>query len=774
MASQSLGTLYVKLNTDSKAFLSGMAAAAASVKKVANAAKEASEKFASTGTMMLALGGAAVKLASTVDARAARSLAGLEKNSKLLAVQLADVLEPAVKSISSGFRDAANWFGSLDDKTKKSISTFAVWAAGMAVVAKAVGAVAGVLGGLATVVRGIATVLGAIGIGPIIAIVTAVALLAAGIAALHYAFRENLGGIADMWKRFTEWLSGAWNGAVAAMSAVLVGWAQDTIANVRLVVLGFAELMKVMGYTDKAGAAFKLAGDLQGLQFNIKATVAGIVTDAFEVAKKGAQGFVDEWKRIFAEMGLGGFGGGTGARRPGIGPVSAHVGGPTISGAVPFRGPNAVSMGSEFLGSMNELARQNEKHAKELAKAQVLERRAVFDLAQAHIEALKMAHASATGDLTGLSKEQVAQVTKDTGGAWKDLSEAQKTFGNFAGRMADTVLGGLDKAGQAIGSIINGAVQGGVWGAVVAAFMELAKHMASFQRLIGFLNNVFVRVGQMLEPLLKGVLDAVSEILAVVVESLAPIFASLQPLFDAIAAPIKALAPTLGLLGFLFKELGPIIAAIVTMLGVVFHALEPVMRILFEVLRVVLLVIFAVLEAIANIWNGIIEAIATMVQFILNVITLGLAQGWAKDVADQIRKGKADTDAMAASRQQLNDATWDSVNAQNAQTAAAWDAAAANDETAKTAREVADALTNVPSGYKVALARFDAMDAGQRYAAATPGTSAHGGGGSSTVINGDVNINADGQDASEIAARIEDAKRRLAGQRRGNVDDEGI
>jgi hypothetical protein len=337
----------------------------------------------------------------------------------------------------------------------------------------------------------------------------------------------------------------------------------------------------------------------------------------------------------------------------------------------------------------------------------------------------------------------------------------------------------MGEVGQAVQSVMAGFSSGGIWGAIIAAIMELLRRSEGFQKLLAVLGKTLERLGGFLNLLLGQIFAVIGELSAVGTEILAPIFEALKPLFDAIASALKDTAPVLGLVGFLFKAIAPLLGAIASVLGSVFKALSPVLRILFEVVKIVLIVIMGFLEAIATIWNVIIDAVAGIVQAVLTAITLGAGAEWAKGVADEIRKGRADTTAMREAREALNDATWDSVAAQNAQMVAAYNVAEANDATAKTARAVADSLLNVPSGYKVALARFNAMDPGRRldYSRAFDGNVSGGGGaggGSTTVINGDVNISADGQDAADIAARIEATKRRLAGQRRGNVDDEGF
>jgi hypothetical protein len=128
--------------------------------------------------------------------------------------------------------------------------------------------------------------------------------------------------------------------------------------------------------------------------------------------------------------------------------------------------------------------------------------------------------------------------------------------------------------------------------------------------------------------------------------------------------------------------------------------LGPILKPLFEILRAASIVILAVVRALAEVWN-----------FLL---------GWTG--------AKVDTAGMDEALDSLVNATWDNVSATEASTDAI--------------NEMVDALTNVPEGYKVALSRFNAMDASS--------------GVPSTVSGGGINININGiTDPDEVAAAVE-------------------
>lgn len=774
MASMNLGTLYVQLNADSKAFLSGMSKAGEAVKKFANQTKEVTERVASVSAVMLGVGAAAMKLAASVDGQAAASMNRLEKSTKLLAVQVADVLRPAVESLTVTFTKLANWFAGLDDETKKQISTWATWVAGLAVAAKVISMVSGVVGGLAGALSGVLGAISAVGLGPLLGIIAAIAIVAAGIAALHYAFRTNLGGIADAWKSLVDYLSATFSSVFSSLSSIFDAWVREQLSGVEKVMLAFAAVAEAAGNGELA-YGMRLAANSVNV---IAKTFTGgelfkrVVAGAIDMGKAAADGFVSEWKKIASELGMDklfkGFGANGGkARQPsGLGPAAT---GPVVSGAM--RQSAAMAYGKVTIDT-TAITVAMERSAAEIERATNDEARARFRAAEAAQRHAVILAAQASGDVSQLTDSERKAVQRDTGGAWEDLNAAQQTIGNAVTRMTGTITGALGEIGLAAQNIMSGFATAGAVGAVIAAIAELLGRVKGFADMLAVLGKVLGRVGDFLNVLLGNIFTALADWVIIVVEALAPLFTSLAPLFDAIAEVLAGIAPTLGLLGFLFQAIAPLLVSISSILGAVFKALGPVLRILFEIAKVVMIVILAFLGAIMAIWNTIIDVIAGIVQGILTAITLGAGWKWAKDVADGIRSVKADTKPMDEARAALADSTWDSVNAQNEQTTAAYRAADANEAAAEAAQSVAEALSNVPSGYKVALARFNA-ESGNDYSGALgtnkAGAGGHGvgGGSSTTIINGDVNIEATGASAKEVAEEVEKVGERRRAQQSG-------
>lgn len=708
MSSMNLGSLFVTLNADSKGLASGMARASEVVEKFAKETKKLANDVAQVSGGLLALGGAAVGLAATVDSKAAASMARLEKSTKLVAVQVADILRPAVDQLAKTFRKLADWIAGLDPEVKKNLATWAIWAAQIAVAAKAIGTIFGLLDGVAGAFGAMAKAIAAVGIVPLLEVAIVVAGLIALVIVLHRAWRKNWLGIQDVVQDVVTWFQDSFTGLGGFLKSFW-DFQIDGVAAFVDVLLSALEVVervsgkKIGGENGVAGlrAGFKgMFDDLKSGAFFAEAIKFGkkIGTDVGDAALEEI-GIIKA--EVMKKLGLsGGLSSGGKARQPSMGKN------PIRSGALQpdlFKG--AVNFGQEFLHE----AKRMDAQAKKLADAREKELHERLKIISDLNEVKRLGKASATGDLTGLTDQEKQKVTADTGGAWKDLTEAQKNFGNFAERMGPTLLSSLGKAGQSISNIIQGATTGGPFGALMATILEIVQTMASFQNLLADLAFVFERIGQFLEPLIGTIFDFVGDVLAVVIESLAPIFTALQPLFTALIEPLRALTPIFGLLGYLFAALGPVIEVLARITGALVSVLKPIIQGLFYVVKGVLMVIVGAVtglgKALMGIWNAIVDAIAWVVEGVVNILTAGLG---GKAVGDSIRAGKGNLAVIEDPMKALVDATWDSEMATTAQTAATWDVFRANKETAGSAREVAEALSNVPSGYKVALARFQA------------------------------------------------------------------
>jgi phage-related protein len=304
-------------------------------------------------------------------------------------------------------------------------------------------------------------------------------------------------------------------------------------------------------------------------------------------------------------------------------------------------------------------------------------------------------------------------------------------------------------------------------GLVVA---ELLMQSEQFQRLVTILNNLLQAVadtlGRLLTPL-EGLLGAAAML---VQNALLP----LGPVFDLVGAVLEPLIPPLVMLGELLAALSPVIETVFKVVALAFKPtlvmLEGSMRFLFEVLKQVALILMGFLKMVAPLWNGLVDAVVFVLRAIQSVTeTIGIT---FNKFIREVEGLKLDSASLDKSMKDLKNTTWESSKEKAKETAAVL----ANRQATEKATE---SLTNVPSSWKVALARAEAQDARTpRYMPQTGTAPAETGTptGEQTgptqgpaVVVGDVTINArdPGEAMTRLERTLEEIRFRNTGSRAG-------
>lgn len=213
-----------------------------------------------------------------------------------------------------------------------------------------------------------------------------------------------------------------------------------------------------------------------------------------------------------------------------------------------------------------------------------------------------------------------------------------------------------------LSNLINAGMQGfevaGPWGAIAMVAAELLKRSQSFMTL----------------------LEQIAGFIQVVADQLGAI-----------------LGPQFFLLGAVLKAITPIVKILMQVLG------GP----LFLALKGLGLVILAVVWALGVAWNAIIGSVAWIFDTIgdaLNIIWGGLGDGM-KSIAASMRAGMVDIKGVENDMRNLRDMTMD---VPDKPVTPLDDLGKAAGGAADTLNELNAALTNVPAGFKIAAARFNA------------------------------------------------------------------
>ncbi|WNG57381.1 hypothetical protein F0U59_23405 [Archangium gephyra] len=288
------------------------------------------------------------------------------------------------------------------------------------------------------------------------------------------------------------------------------------------------------------------------------------------------------------------------------------------------------------------------------------------------------------------------------------LKENAKAVAEAMQQARDSLASAFMSRTGEISSIIQTAQQGfaagGPLGAVVSVIGDLLTRSESFRAIIEMVNNIVQMVADSLGQLLTAVQPLVGAI-SMVVKS---VMGALTPVFTWIGKALEPFTPVLVMVSHLINALAPvfqIFAGVLQILEMPLKLLVNVaLRVLFEGIKYLSMGILWVAEGIGNVWNGIVTAVQSVLNALGNIELFGGKPfDFLLDWGTSLESMKIDTDALADAYGHLHDMTWETAQAQAEQAAAV----TRNNEAIK---EATEALTNVPSGWRAARAKYLAQD----------------------------------------------------------------
>lgn len=253
----------------------------------------------------------------------------------------------------------------------------------------------------------------------------------------------------------------------------------------------------------------------------------------------------------------------------------------------------------------------------------------------------------------------------------------QRGIVNTLTNLGQDMLSRAGRAGQAVNSVIAGAQAGGPWGAVIAALGELVMGSKQFEQIMKAVNVGF---------------DMISDLFGEIVAPIEEVVLVLNAVTRVFSGPLKAVFQKVGqfanwLFGALWEATKYLGAGILG-IGILFTKVG---------------------RWFAELYNNILNVFTTLFRWIGNFEILGWKPfGFLLDWANAIDTAKISLTGanesimnMEAAQQELLNTTWDSI-------VAAERKAEADEEAAKAAKKLTEQLTNVPTGFRIAAARFAA------------------------------------------------------------------
>ncbi|NOJ79901.1 phage tail protein [Myxococcus xanthus] len=267
------------------------------------------------------------------------------------------------------------------------------------------------------------------------------------------------------------------------------------------------------------------------------------------------------------------------------------------------------------------------------------------------------------------------------------------------------VRAAFGRVNDLVNSFAEGFLAGGMnpLAGIGAVIMDLLAQSEGFQVLMEMVSTVIQHVADALGAVLVPLQPLVGAIFLVI----DAVVGALTPVFETLGHVLDPLVPPLVLVGAIFETLAPILTAVAQAVLMVMTPLQliagPVLEALFKVLKGIAVVILTVAQGLAHVWNGIISAVQAVIRGISKAVEwLGIDS--LKKFANSLDRVKVDTNAMGESLQALNDLTWETAEAKARETAEVL-------RNTEALQKATDALSNVPTAWKVMLRRYQSQDA---------------------------------------------------------------
>jgi TP901 family phage tail tape measure protein len=262
-------------------------------------------------------------------------------------------------------------------------------------------------------------------------------------------------------------------------------------------------------------------------------------------------------------------------------------------------------------------------------------------------------------------------------------------------RQALPALGNLGKFAQ---SLIAGDWTG--------AILQVVTQTEGFQDALGSLEGIFGGLVDAINPLMVAIapiIEIVGNLLAPILSAVGVILQGLAPILKAVAQLLMPFQPLFTMIGKLLRALAPIIQLLAIVVGVIINVLRvvltPILLVLAAVVdavaavvEVIARIIFAIVEALAAVWNAIVDAVVWVLRAIDDAIGF-LFVGVIGDFADEVESLR------------ISMPTFESMMDMDT---AVTDTAESFGELNDTIDDTMASLTNIPVGFKVALARYEA------------------------------------------------------------------
>jgi hypothetical protein len=713
-----VGDVYVVVTAAVGEFTKSMRQVVKDVAETADKVAQLGERIGQIGAVVSAGLYGALAAAASFDKSVTERMDRIKLVFTNVGAAIGDAVLPYLERLADALEHALGWFQRLDPSVKEGIGSFLVW-----------GSAAGLAGGALGKVAGVAKT---------------------AAEAFNFFVIPALGSAGRSVVRFSALMRGAGPEAETALKRVARGAEQVDAsfltafrnAATRILLVGApiaAVAAAVAGLVLLAGALYKAWNDSStGMRATFQSlwqTVAGWAAQAGEFFGRVFHGLADtvtEWARgtldayAFVVRNLARIGA----------PMARALNLDGVADALDsFRDLTGAALGDALKGLVADSTKTLATGLGGIWEGVSYGASYAFDgvkaLGSDTADYLQKQFGNVFGDVLGGGKgalrnpddmKEIDVGTPTKYDATSFIKRASNTTGILEGialrkakELADAIARAADEAKQALTSKFTqafgriseviqnfqeGVTAGGVLGGIGAVVGDLLSQSDTFASVIGLVTNFL----QMVANILGSTLAPVLPLLASMFNMLAPLLEALTPILVSILAPLQAIAPVFELIGMLFRGLAPVVSILGQILLVLIEPLTllagPIMKAFFAVVRVLAIGILYVIKGVGTVWNALVGFVQSVFKALSKIPLIG---GAFKGMVKDLEKMKVPMNEVNGALDTLKNTSYESAAANSAASVATW-------QNAEATQKATEALTNVPQGFKVALARFTSQD----------------------------------------------------------------
>lgn len=208
----------------------------------------------------------------------------------------------------------------------------------------------------------------------------------------------------------------------------------------------------------------------------------------------------------------------------------------------------------------------------------------------------------------------------------KSYTDKQMATGKGLESIGTTALGGL---GQ-IGSIVQSALQGGIWGVIANLLGNILQKIEEVSPLFSYFQNIFDELLNVLLDPDSGLIKAINDMIQPFLDGFNAVKEIFSSILNALGSIINAVTQVFNGLTSILNTIAPLLSAIFEIIGFVFDIVAVIGQMITPIVDAIMTIIAPIIEVIMTIIRAIYKFIATIVNVVIDIYNA--LKWWGDDI----------------------------------------------------------------------------------------------------------------------------------------------